>query len=95
VRFRVVTQGDSDVLRHLSGLPTISSRFADETLVLGQVRWAFLQVHRSSLRLKAEPDVVYVYSTNRTHGEKGKVTVSICREYGRLPDMPRQGRESS
>jgi hypothetical protein len=40
-----------------------------------------------------EPDVVY--STNGTHGQKAKGTVSSSRVLGRLPDMPRQGQEDS
>jgi hypothetical protein len=40
-----------------------------------------------------EPDVVY--STNGTHGQKAKATTSSSRVLGRLPDMPRQGREGS
>jgi hypothetical protein len=36
-----------------------------------------------------------VYSTNGTHGQKAKGTVSSSRVLGRLPDMPRQGREGS
>jgi hypothetical protein len=40
-----------------------------------------------------EPDVVY--STNGTHGQKAKGTVSSSRVLGRLPDMPHQGWEGS
>jgi hypothetical protein len=36
-----------------------------------------------------------IYSTNGTHGQKAKRTVSISRVLGRLLDMPRQGWEGS
>jgi hypothetical protein len=57
------------------------------------VRRAFLLVHRPSVRVRPEPDVVY--STYGTHGPKDKATVSSSRVLGRLPDMSRQGREGS
>jgi hypothetical protein len=93
IRFGVGTRGEGDVIRHPSGIPTLSARSADERLVLVQVRWAFLQVHRPSVRLRSEPDVVY--STNGTLGPKAKTTISSSRVLGRLPDMSRQGREGS
>jgi hypothetical protein len=93
VRFRVGTRGEDGVIRHPSGIPTFSARSADEGLVLVQVRRAFLQVHRPSIRVESEPDVVY--STNGTHGSKSKATVSSSRALGRLPGMPRQSREGS
>jgi hypothetical protein len=92
-RFRVTARGEDGVIRHPSGIPTLSARSADERLVLVQVRRAFLQVHRPSVRMKPDPDVVY--STNGTHGPKDKATVSSSRVLGQLPDMPRQGREGS
>jgi hypothetical protein len=91
VRFRVEARGEDGVIRHPSGIPTLSARSADERLVLVQVRRAFLQVDRPSLRMRPEPDVVY--STNGTHGQKSEATVSSSRVLGRLPDMTRQGRE--
>jgi hypothetical protein len=36
-----------------------------------------------------------VYSTNGTYGQKAKAAASSSRVLGRLPDMPRQGREGS
>jgi hypothetical protein len=69
------------------------ARSADERLVLVQVRRAFLQVHRLSVRVGSEPNVVY--STNGTHSSKAKATVSSSRVLGRLPDMPRQVQEGS
>jgi hypothetical protein len=93
VRFRDRTRREDGFIRHSSGLPTLSTRSADERLVLVQVKRAFLQVHRSSVRMWPEPDVLY--STNGTHGQKSKATVSSSRVLGRLPDMPRQGREGS
>jgi hypothetical protein len=74
VRFGVGTRGEDGVIRHSSGIPTLSARSADERLVLVQVRRAFLQVHRPSVRVRSEPDVVY--STYYTHGPKAKTTVS-------------------
>jgi hypothetical protein len=50
-------------------------------------------VNRPSVRTESESDVVY--STNGTHGPKSKATVSSSRVFGRLPDLPRQGREGS
>jgi hypothetical protein len=93
VRFRVGTRGDDGVIRHPSRIPTFSACSADERLVLVQVRQALLQVHRPSIWVGSEPDVVY--STNGTHGSKAKATVSSSRVLGRLPDMLRQGREGS
>jgi hypothetical protein len=93
VRFRVRTRGEDGVIRHPSGIPTLSARSADKRLVLVQVRRAVLQMHRSSVRKGPEPDVVY--STNGTHGQKAKATVSSSRVLGRLPDMPHQDREGS
>jgi hypothetical protein len=93
VRFRVGTRRENGVIRHPSGIPTLSARSADEISVLVQVRQAFLQVHRPSVRIGPDHDVVY--STNGTHGQKFKATVSSFRVLGRLPDMPRQGREGS
>jgi hypothetical protein len=72
---------------------TLSARSADERLVLVQVRRAFLQVHRPSVRMGPEPDVVY--STYGTHGPKFKATLSSSRVLGRHPDMSGQGREGS
>jgi hypothetical protein len=62
-------------------------------LVFVQVRRAFLQVHRPSVRVRSEPDVLH--STNGTPGPKAKATVSSSRVLGRLPDMSRQGQEGS
>jgi hypothetical protein len=70
VRFRVRTWGEDGVIRHPSGIPTFLARSAGERLVLVQVRRAFLQVHRPSIRVGSETDVVY--STNGTHGPKAK-----------------------
>jgi hypothetical protein len=50
-------------------------------------------MHHPSVRMGPEADVVY--STNGAHGQKAKATVSSSRVLGRLPDMPRQGREGS
>jgi hypothetical protein len=88
VRFGVGTRGGDGVIRHLSGIPTLSARSAAERLVLIQARRAFLQVHRPSVRVRPEPDVV-------THGPKATTTASISRVLKRLPDMSRQGREGS
>jgi hypothetical protein len=52
-------------------------RFADERLVPVQVRRAFLQVHRPSVRVGSEPDVTYL--TNGIHGSKANATVSSSR----------------
>jgi hypothetical protein len=87
LRFRVKTRREDGVIRHPSGIPTLSARSVDERLVLVQVRRAFLQEHRPSVRLGSEPDVVY--STNGTHGPKAKAKVSSYRVLGRLPNMPR------
>jgi hypothetical protein len=92
-RFGIGTRGKDGVIRHPSGVLKLSARSADERLVLVQVRRAFLQVHRPSVRVGSEPYVVY--STNVTHGPKAKGTVSSSRVLGRLPDMSRQGQEGS
>jgi hypothetical protein len=93
VRFRARTWGEGGVIRYPSGIPTLLARFVDERLVFVQIRRAYLQVHRPSVRMGPEPDVVY--STNGTHSQKDKATVSSSRVLGRLTDMPRQGREGS
>jgi hypothetical protein len=93
IRFGVGTRGDNGVIRHPSGIPTLSARSADERLVFVQVRRAFLQVHRPFVRVGSEPDVAY--STYGTHGPKAKATVSSSRALGRLPDMLRQGWKGS
>jgi hypothetical protein len=93
VRFRVRTRGEDGVIRHLSGKPTLSACSEDDRLVLVQERRAFMQVHRPSVRMGPEPDVVY--STNETPCQKAKATVSSSCVPGRLPDMPRQGQDDS
>jgi hypothetical protein len=93
VRFGVGTRGEDGVIRHPSGIPTLPARSADKRLVFAQVRRTFIQVHRPSIRVRSEPDVVY--STYGTHGPKDKATLSSSRVLGRLPDMFRQGREGS
>jgi hypothetical protein len=91
VRFRVRTRREDGVIRQSSGIPTLSARSADERLVFVQIRRAFIQVHRPSVRMGPETDVAY--STNGTHGQKAKGTVSSSRVLARLPDMTRQGWE--
>jgi hypothetical protein len=59
VRFRVRTREEDGVIRHPSGIPSLLARSADERLVLVQMRRAFLQVHRPSVRMGPEPDVIY------------------------------------
>jgi hypothetical protein len=93
VRFGIGTRGEDGVIRHPSGISTISARSADERLVLAKVRRSFLQVNRPSVRVGSEPDVVH--STNGTHSPKAKAAVSSSRVLRRLPDMSRQGREGS
>jgi hypothetical protein len=93
VRLGVGTRGEDGVVRHPSRIPTLSARSADERLVIFQVSPAFLQVHRPSVRVKSEPDVLY--STYGTHGPKAKATVLSSRVLGRLPNMSCQGREGS
>jgi hypothetical protein len=91
VQFRARMRGEDGVHRVPGEVPTLSVRFVDERLVLVQVRRAFLQVHRPSVRLHLEPDVVY--SANGTHGQKAKAAVPISRIFGRHPDIPCKGRE--
>jgi hypothetical protein len=93
VRFRVIARGEDGVIQNPSRVPTLLARSADERLVLVQEQWAFLQVHRPSVRMGPEPDVVY--STNGTHCQKDKATASRSRVLGRLPGIPHQGREGS
>jgi hypothetical protein len=76
-----------------AGFRHFTARFADERLILVQVRGAFVQVHFPSVRMGPDPDVVS--STNGTHGLKSKSTVSSSRVLGRLSDMTRQRREGS
>jgi hypothetical protein len=93
VRFRVGTREEGGVIRHPKGIPILSARSAGEILILVQVRRAILQVHRPSVRVGSEPDVVY--STYVAHGPKAKATVSSTRVLGGLPYMSRQGRKGS
>jgi hypothetical protein len=75
VRFKDRTRGEDVVIRHSSGIPTLSARSADERLVLVQVRQAFLQVHRPSVRMGPEPDVVYL--SIGIHGQKRNVQYRV------------------